>query len=94
MAAHGYAEQLWETPLRWWLAEHEILMAETDRIPEERLEASCVVGEEAPVTLRFLIEDYVAHQEGHLSSFRQPDSHPRTARRERIKALVSRAFGF
>jgi hypothetical protein len=67
VAAHGYASQAWETLLRWWQVEHEILAAVVDHIPEERLEASCVVGGEAPVTLRFLIEDYVAHQRGHLS---------------------------
>ena len=41
-------------------------MALVDRIPEDRLEASCVVGDDAPVTLRFLIEDYVHHQQGHF----------------------------
>jgi hypothetical protein len=66
VAAHGYASESWETLLRWWQAEHEILMALVDSIPEERLEASCVVGDEAPVTLRFLIEDYVRHQQGHF----------------------------
>jgi hypothetical protein len=63
--AHGYAEQEWETLLRWWDAEHEILASVVERIPEERLEAICTVGDEAPVTLRFLIEDYLHHQRGH-----------------------------
>ena len=67
VAAHGYAEQTWETLLGWWEAEHEILMAIVDRIPEERLEARCVLGGEAPVTLRFLIEDYITHQRWHLN---------------------------
>ncbi len=64
--AHGYARESWETLVRWWQAEHEILMALVDRIPEDRLDASCVVGDDAPVTLRFLIEDYVHHQQGHF----------------------------
>jgi hypothetical protein len=67
VAAHGYAEQPWDTLLRWWQVEHEILAAVVDRIPAERLEASCVVGDDAPVTLRFLIEDYLHHQRGHLA---------------------------
>jgi hypothetical protein len=67
VAAHGYAGQPWEMLLRWWEAEHEILAAVVDRIPEERLEASCILAEEAPVTLRFLIEDYVSHQHWHLA---------------------------
>ena len=50
--------QTWETLLRWWQVEHEILAAVVDRIPEDRLEAVCIVGEDAPVSLRFLIEDY------------------------------------
>jgi hypothetical protein len=67
VAAHGYADQSWETLLRWWQAEHEILAAVVDRIPEERLDARCTVGAEAPVSLRFLIEDYFAHQRGHFA---------------------------
>ncbi|MGA2671628.1 MAG: DinB family protein [Terracidiphilus sp.] len=67
VAAHGYAGQQWETLLRWWQAEHEILAAVVDNIPEERLEANCVVGGDAPVTLRFLIEDYITHQRWHLA---------------------------
>jgi hypothetical protein len=39
VAAHGYAEQDWKTLLRWWQAEHEILAAVVDRIPEERRSA-------------------------------------------------------
>jgi hypothetical protein len=53
--------------LRWWQAEHEILATVVDRVPEERLEAMCVVGDDAPVTLRFLIEDYLRHQRGHFA---------------------------
>ncbi len=64
--AHGYADQPWSTLLGWWEAEHEILMSVVDRIPEEKLQSLCVVGKDQPVTLRFLIEDYVTHQQWHL----------------------------
>ncbi len=70
VAAHGYAQQQWETLLAWWSTQHEILAAIVDQIREERLEARCVVGEDAPVSLRFLIEDYVAHQRWHLNQIR------------------------
>lgn len=66
VAAHGYADQPWATLLAWWETEHEILMAVVDRVPAERLDASYAVGDDAPVTLRFLIEDYIAHQRWHL----------------------------
>ncbi|HEY2470992.1 MAG TPA: DinB family protein [Terracidiphilus sp.] len=67
VAAHGYAEQPWATLLAWWEAEHEILIAVVDQIPEERLTTHCMVGDDAPVTLQFLIEDYVAHQRWHVN---------------------------
>ena len=67
VAAHGYAEQDWETLLRWWQVEHDILASIVDRIPKERLAAECTVGGDAPVTLRFLIEDYLAHQRWHFA---------------------------
>jgi hypothetical protein len=66
VAAHGYADQPWQTLLYWWEAEHEILMAIVDRIPKERLAVQCRVGDDEPVTLQFLIEDYVSHQRWHL----------------------------
>lgn len=67
VTAHGYAEESWETLLRWWQTEHEILAAVVDHIPEERLGAECVVGSSEPVTLRFLIEDYLTHQRWHFA---------------------------
>jgi len=66
VAAHGYAEQEWGTLKRWWAAEHEMLAAVVDRIPAERLGAECWVGDDAAVTLRFLIEDYLRHQRWHF----------------------------
>ena len=70
--AHGYAEMLWETLLRWWQADHEILAAVVARVPADRLEASCTVGDHEPVTLRFLIEDYIAHHKWHLQQIQAP----------------------
>jgi hypothetical protein len=67
VAAHGYADLEWGTLLRWWRTEHEILAAVVDRIPEDRLAARCTVGSDKPVTLRFLIEDYIAHQKHHFA---------------------------
>jgi hypothetical protein len=45
-------------------------MAVVDHIPEDRLEAKCVVGGEPPVPLRFLIDDYLVHQRWHLKQIR------------------------
>ena len=61
VAAHGYSDESWETLLRWWHAEHEILMALVDRIPEEQLEAACRVGDDAPVAR---VAERVTHTNG------------------------------
>lgn len=70
VAAHGYADQSWETLLGWWEAEHEMLIAVVDNIPEDRLSAQCVIDDDPPVSLRFLIEDYASHQRWHLKQIR------------------------
>jgi len=67
VAAHGYTHHAWETLLHWWQVEHEILASIVDQIAEERMGSPCIVGEDAPVTLRFLIEDYIRHQRWHLA---------------------------
>ena len=72
VAAHGYNETPWSTLLNWWQAYHEILQAVVARVPEDRLDADCRVGDDEPVTLRFLIEDYIAHQQHHLAQILCP----------------------
>ncbi len=76
VAAHGYSGQSWATLLDWWKVEHAILAATVDRIPEERFDASCTVGENAPVTLRFVVEDYFRHQRWHLAQLTAPVAAP------------------
>jgi hypothetical protein len=66
VSAHGYSEIPWAMLLRWWQVYHEILQSVVERIPEEKLDAACVVGDNKPVTLRFLITDYIDHQQHHL----------------------------
>jgi hypothetical protein len=71
--AHGYADQPWAKLLAWWKCEQEILVAVVSRIPAERLGALCVVGEDVPVTLEFLIRNYLSHQRGHLDQIRSAE---------------------
>jgi hypothetical protein len=65
--AHGYGDLPWATLLHWWEVENAILSAAVDHIPEERLDAVCQIGDHAPVTLRFVVEDYLRHQRWHLA---------------------------
>ena len=69
---HDYAHVSWKTLVQWWNVEHDILLAVVDRIPEERMTALCTVGDGAPVTLRYLIEDYTRHQFHHFEQLNAP----------------------
>ena len=70
--AHGYTHLSWNTLVEWWNVEHDILLAVVERIPEERMAAMCTVGQGAPVTLQYLIEDYARHQFHHFEQINAP----------------------
>jgi hypothetical protein len=64
--AHGYHEMPWLSLLDSWRQHNELLLRLVKRIPEERLTVPCRIDSAEPVTLRFLIEDYVLHMQHHL----------------------------
>ena len=64
--AHGYHELPWITLLEMWRQHNELLVRVVKRIPEARLATVCHMGDAAPVTLGFLIDDYVLHMQHHL----------------------------
>ena len=66
VSLHGYQEMPWADLLDFWRSYNRFLAGLVRRIPEESLERPCTVGESRPVTLRFLIEDYILHMQHHL----------------------------
>ena len=66
-------EAPWPVLVALWVAYNRFLAHVIAHLPAERLEASCRIGSGQPVTLRFLVEDYVAHLLHHL---RQIDAAP------------------
>jgi DinB superfamily len=64
---HGYDSMPWSTLLEHWRAQNDLLCEVVERIPEGRLEATCRVGNYPPVTLRFLVEDYLVHHSHHIN---------------------------
>jgi hypothetical protein len=63
---HGYQEMSWTELVDFWQSYNHLLAKLVARIPEGELSTPCRVGDSAQVTLRFLIEDYVAHMQHHL----------------------------
>lgn len=63
---HHYSGMPWETIVNVWFQYNTLLARLLDRIPEDRLDALCFIGTSPPVTLRFVIEDYVLHMQHHI----------------------------
>ena len=62
----GYATAPWRDAIDLWKSLNQSLAAVLDAIPAERLTAICRIGDDAPVTLEFVIEDYFVHMQHHL----------------------------
>jgi hypothetical protein len=67
VAMHDYANMLWSELLELWKAHNALLVRVVLKIPEEKLAAECCVGSDKPVTLRYVIEDYLHHMEEHIT---------------------------
>ena len=66
VAIHNYQNLPWETLVNFWFDYNSLLAELIDNIPPSKLDTWCTVGSAAPVTLAFVIEDYVKHMQHHL----------------------------
>lgn len=66
VAMHGYHEMPWAELIGFWKQYNLFLARLVRRIPENLMVRLCIVGESRPVTLHFLIEDYILHMQHHL----------------------------
>ncbi|HEX8143140.1 MAG TPA: DinB family protein [Pyrinomonadaceae bacterium] len=61
-----YRSESWAELLLLWKSFNLHLLHVASRIPEERLDTLCRFTDSESVSLRFLVEDYVAHMKHHL----------------------------
>lgn len=71
IATAAYSEFNWEKLQSLWLNYNALIAHVLERIPEERANAQCKIGDGEPVTLQFVAEDYVKHLEHHLAQIFQ-----------------------
>ena len=64
---HDYAGLPWTKLVDFWSAYNELLAHLVEQIPDHAMAYLCRVGTDDPVTLGFLIEDYVTHMQHHLN---------------------------
>ena len=77
----GYQEQDWQQLVALWVMLNRHMLAAAARIPFAALARTCTIVGSQPLTLEFVIEDYVDHMVHHLqhigvalSQFRRPES--------------------
>jgi hypothetical protein len=66
VALHGYQDLRWPDLVGLWRSYNLLLADLIQKIPSNKLDTLCTVGENKPVTLKFLIEDYVLHLRHHV----------------------------
>ncbi|HKQ51852.1 MAG TPA: DinB family protein [Pyrinomonadaceae bacterium] len=66
VTSQGYAASSWPELIEFWRLYNRHLAQVIKRIPAERLGVSCRIGPAEPVTLGFVVEDYLAHLKHHL----------------------------
>ncbi len=77
----GYDQREWRQVIALWSALNDHMLAAARRIPAPALARACTIAGGTPITLGFVIEDYVDHMVHHLQhigvaldQFRRPQS--------------------
>lgn len=65
-AAAGYHSMDWQTLVNLWASYNAALAHLIQRIPESSLTTMCTITPFDPTDLKFLVTDYVVHQQHHL----------------------------
>jgi hypothetical protein len=63
---NGYTDATWSDLVALWQAYNRHLLRVIARIPPDKLDVTCTVGDNPPMTLGFIAEDYVRHLKHHL----------------------------
>ncbi len=80
VAVQHYQDESWDALVALWQHYNRHLLHVMARVPGDQLSRRCVIGDNDPVTLEFLMKDYVVHLKHHLDKFwdRRPSVYPET----------------
>ena len=73
VAAGGYQDRPWTDMVTLWAVLNVHLVHVIARVPPGALETPCRIGGSEPVTLEFLIRDYMVHLQHHMDQIRDPE---------------------
>jgi hypothetical protein len=63
---HGYSGMQWDRIVNFWFEYNTLLARLVGGIGPDRSTILCFIGGNEPVTLRFVIEDYIFHMQHHI----------------------------
>jgi hypothetical protein len=63
---HAYKDRRWADLVSLWHSYNALLATLIVSIPDNCMSSTCTIGANPPVTLGFLIDDYVLHMRHHL----------------------------
>ena len=66
VAVEAVQDADWQMLISAWAAYNRYLAHVIAHVPESKLTTSCRIGSDAPVTLEFLVTDYLRHLNHHL----------------------------
>lgn len=72
VATHDYRSRPWAELVDLWAALNTHIVRVIASTPADRLSTSCVIGSNEPVTLEWLMSDYLTHLRHHLSQLYEP----------------------
>jgi hypothetical protein len=67
VSVQGYQNERWEQLVQLWRSYNLHLLHLMLRVPQEKLQNTCRIGSNEPVTLGFIMTDYVRHLKHHLN---------------------------
>jgi hypothetical protein len=70
---HGYTRLAWAQIVNLWFEYNRLLTALVENIADEKLSTPCFLSSDPPVTLGFVIEDYVMHMQHHIDQLLRRD---------------------
>lgn len=67
VSSQRYRDRPWMELVELWAALNRHVAVAMEAVPASRLETRCTIGDDAPVTLQWLMRDYLRHLRHHLA---------------------------
>jgi hypothetical protein len=63
---HRYQQREWNQLIQLWRSLNEQLLVAAQAVPQSAWDRTCTIGDSGPLTLKFVVDDYIEHMMHHL----------------------------